>query len=646
MGRALAHRGPDGCGDYHSERLLMTMRRLSIIDLEGGWQPLYNEDRSLALVANGEVYNFVELREDLEAKGHKFATGSDCETILHLYEDHGTDCVRYLRGMFAFALWDKTRRRLVLARDRMGEKPLYLYEQGERLVFASEMKALLASGLVPFELDPVGVDLYFHYQYVPEPRTPVKGVRKLDAGHILTIDTEEWRIRDMCYWSMEDAPAIAGDPSQQILQQLDVITNLVIRSDVPVGVALSGGLDSSAIAALAARKYPGTMHAFTVGYPGRPERDERHDAKEVADWLGMPFHEVVLTTEEVVKAFPAVNAWRDDPIADISGSGYYAVMRAARDRGVPVMLQGHGGDELFWGYGWMRRAAEESARKAVVWEKGWKSLPALMCATRPRQWTWRSVLGWGRRGCGLGEAGRQWHACRRSPPNRMVFYDIVEDFVLASRETRTLYTEEFLHLCDDDAPTDLFTFPHPWAHVDVKMTRLISDTYLRENGIAQGDRLGMASSVELRLPLVDYRLVETVIGLRKTRSDRGLPGKALLRDALREVVPDWVMGRPKRGFSPPVEEWHEGLFAAYGEQLNDGYLVGAGVISAEGGRQLAAGTVSPYKVVPLSLKALVLEMWCRAMSDAADGQRDTSPPGGAQELPRTDRREANDALAN
>ncbi|MDX6711939.1 MAG: hypothetical protein QOH96_2955, partial [Blastocatellia bacterium] len=255
----LIHRGPNGAGRFRSGNVALAMRRLSIIDLEGGFQPLYNEDRTLALVANGEIYNFIELREQLEAKGHEFQTGSDCETILHLYEEHGLDFVDHLRGMFAFALWDSRRRRLVIARDRMGEKPLYLFEHNQRIVFSSELKSLLAFSTVPFELDPESVNLYFHYQYVPEPRTMLKGVRKLDAAHMLVVDVDQWRTKDICYWRMEDAPPIeTADPARRIREELEVISKIVVRSDVPVGVALSGGMDSSAIAALAVQKYPGT----------------------------------------------------------------------------------------------------------------------------------------------------------------------------------------------------------------------------------------------------------------------------------------------------------------------------------------------------------------------------------------------------
>lgn len=613
MSLALAHRGPDGDGDYHDTHIALAMRRLSIIDLTGGWQPLYNEDHTLVLVANGEIYNFIEIRLQLEAKGHRFATGSDCETILHLYEEYGLDGIHHLRGMFAFALWDIKRRRLLLARDRMGEKPLYLYEREGQLVFASELKAILSSGLIPFQLDPAAIDLYFHYQYVPEPATPIKGVRKLDAGHFLTVEIDPWRVQEICYWCMEDAAPLDGNPAELIRAELETVSELVVRSDVPVGVALSGGLDSSAIATLAARKYPGAMHAFSVGYPGRPPNDERADAKALADYLDMPFHDVELNVDDMVAFFPQLTYWRDDPIADISGYGYYAVMKLAKDNQVPVILQGQGGDELFWGYPWVRQAAAESVTKATVWRKGWRSLPDFLRIERPGGYRPRSLWQWLRNSCGLHSGWAQFQSCRSGSADRMLFYDLSPDFRLAQREAKNLYTPEFVEYLNDHEATALFTFTQPWPRPDIRLTRLISQTYLRENGITQGDRLSMASSVELRLPLVDHKLVETVIGLRKTQPDHQLEPKSWFKAALKGIVPEWVMNRPKRGFAPPVYEWHEALFAAYGKQLEEGYLVQAGILKPEAARQLAAGPYPAGTVAPLSFKALVLEVWCRSM---------------------------------
>lgn len=617
MNDCLRHRGPDGEGHFNDDHVALAMRRLSIIDLASGWQPLYNEDRSLAIVANGEIYNYVELRKQLKDRGHRLATEGDIETILHLYEEHGLDCVQHLRGMFAFALWDSRRRRLVLARDRMGEKPLYLYEQNGRLIFASEMKALLRSGIVPFELDPTAVNLYFHYQYVPEPMTPLKGVRKLDAASLLVIDVEPWKVEEHRYWRMEDAPPIEGDPAKLIREQLETVSEIVIRSDVPVGVALSGGLDSSAIAALAQKKYPGTMHAFSVGYTGSPESDERADARALADHIGIPFHDVELTTSEMVSSFPGLVYLRDDPIADIAGHGYYSVMKLARDHNVPVVLQGQGGDELFWGYGWVQAAAQASARKLQHTNNAFGTLPQYVNLNLPGGLSRGQLSEWA---YALGGLRESWMSLRRdksSSPDQMVFYDLVSDFRASMEETRTLFTKSFAEQINGNTATGLFTFDRPWPNIDVTLTRLICDTYLRENGVTQGDRLGMASSIEMRLPLLDHRLVETVIGLRKAHTDVDQPPKAWFKAALKDLLPEHVINRPKRGFSPPVLEWHRALFATHGSSLPDGYLRQHEVLNPDCAQSLSTGQVPASAITPLSFKALVLEQWCRRMSEVS-----------------------------
>lgn len=614
MQEALHHRGPDGVGEYQDTHLAMAMCRLSIIDLAGGWQPLYNEDRSLVLIANAEIYNFIELQAQLRERGHRFRTGTDCETIVHLYEDYGVDCVHHLRGMFVFALWDSKRKRLFLCRDRMGEKPLYLCEGNGQILFASELKSLRMSGLVPFELDPVSVDHYFHYQYVPEPATPIKGTRKLPASHFLTIDTAPWRVMERCYWRMADASPIKGNPGELIKAELDEVSTLVIRSDVPVGVALSGGLDSSAIAAFAAQKYPGTMHAFSVGYPGRPLNDERAEAEDLARYLEMPFHEVELSTSDMVAFFPDLIYWRDDPIADISGYGYYAVMKLAKEHGVPVMLQGQGGDELFWGYPWVRQAVYESLQKMNLLKKGRASLMDYLQPKPPDAWTLAGLVNWIRSLAGLRTGWQRLQRDTASPPERMVFYDLSRDFQYALTSVERMYTTDFLGRLNGTGPFDLFSFPQPWPQVDVLLTQLICQTYLMENGITQGDRLSMASSVELRLPLLDHRLVELIVGLRKLKADHRKPPKVWLKDAVKDVLPDWVLYRPKRGFVPPVYVWYEALLAAYGSLLDEGYLVQAGILRPECARDLSCGPVPQGVGAQLTFKALVLEMWCRRFS--------------------------------
>ncbi len=612
MSAAQIHRGPDGAGEFFSDKVALASRRLSIIDPQGGWQPLYNEDKSLVLIINGEIYNYVELHSRLKASGHRFRTDADGEVILHLYEENELDFISHLRGMFAFALWDNNRERLILARDRMGEKPLYLCECDGQLLFASELKSLLHSGLVPFELDSRAVNLYFHYQYVPEPLTAVKGVRKLDAAQMLVVDAAKWRIEEKTYWRIEDAPPLEGEPRDLIRQKLEEVSELIVRSDVPVGVALSGGLDSSIVAAFAARKQP-ALCAFSVGYAGRPEPDERADAEAFARHLNVPFFDIELDTQTIVDFFPKLNYWRDDPIADISGFGYYAVMKLAREHGVPVLLQGQGGDELFWGYPQLRQAASETLKKAALLRNPFsQALLQSLTLGRPKGRSIQSVSAWARDFGGV-RSGWQNVKRQRENPDRMVFYDRSPDFISASAQVQSLYSLSFREQIDETDASSLFTFPGEWKSVETTLTALICATYLRENGIAQGDRLGMASSVEMRLPLVDYKFVETVVGLRKNQSDAKLPPKHWLREAVKDVLPDWVLNRPKRGFAPPTRQWHDALFTAYGDSLRDGYLVEANVLSRESGLSLSTGEFPVEAVSPLSFKALVLEQWCRQM---------------------------------
>ena len=625
MGRQLTHRGPDGHGSFHDGPVALTTRRLSIIDLHGGRQPLLNEDGSLVLIANGEIYNHVELRDLLRSQGHRFKSGSDCEVIVHLYEQYGFECVKHLRGMFAFALWDSRRRRLMLARDRMGEKPLYLHIGPREIYFASELKGLLAAGGIPLALDPTAVNLYFHYGYVPEPMTPIQGVCKLPAAHVLTIDADSWEQKQWCYWRMEDVPARTENPVEAIQHELETISSLIVRSDVPIGIALSGGLDSSAIAAMTSHRYPGVIQAFTVGYREKSRHDERDEAKAFAKFLDMPVHDIELCADDVATFFPELMYWLDDPIADISAFGYYSVMKAAKAHGVSVMLQGHGGDELFWGYPWVREAVTQTMRKLKGQMSGDFNFRDYVTLTTPAYWSLWGVKEWFKSGAGLRPSWEAYLRDRSSPQDQLVFYDLTPDFQLARKGVGDLYSKAFLDQLQETAVYDVFTIPFPRPTVDILLTQLICQTYLQENGIAQGDRLSMASSVELRLPLVDYRLVETVIGLRKASSDHSLPPKAWLRQALSSMVPEWVLNRPKRGFTPPLQEWHKAIFAAHGATLDNGFLVEAGVLKHASARELSKGPYPAGAGAPLSFKALTLELWSRKLAALTTQTRQSDP---------------------
>jgi asparagine synthase (glutamine-hydrolysing) len=363
------------------------------------------------------------------------------------------------------------------------------------------------------------------------------------------------------------------------------------------------------------------MHAFSVGYPGRPSNDERNNAKALADYLKMPIHEIELTTSDLVDIFEDLNFMRDDPIADISGFGYYAVSKEARSKGVPVLLQGQGGDELFWGYPWVRNAVlktEDKLGNTTFVERlynFWKyDLPDLYPYNK------REILS---RFLSLARyrnysSREDSTAIKKYTP---VFYELAPDFQIALSCMKNYYTDSFIEGVGESSAFDLFTFPTPWQYTDIRITRLICDTYLLENGIAQGDRLSMSNSVELRLPLVDYKLVELVIGLRKTHQNnpdyKRFP-KPWLRGAVKDILPDWVINRPKQGFAPPVWEWHTEIFKRYGQYLKDGYLIQAGVLSQKAGADLSEGPFPPDAIAPVSFKALVLEIWCRKMRTLLD----------------------------
>jgi len=617
MNKAMLHRGPDGDGEFSCNNAFLAMRRLSIIDLEGGWQPLYSEDKSVAVIANGEIYNFKELREELKAKGHKFSTHSDCESIVHLYEEYGLKFVDHLRGMFAIALWDHSKSMLVIVRDRMGEKPLYLYEEDGRILFASEMKSMLSSGMVSFELEPGAVCDYFHYNYVPEPRTMVRGVRKLPAGHMLIINVDTWQKLEQCYWRMEDAPALKGNPAELIRAQLEDISDIILRSDVPVGIALSAGLDSSTLAVLAAKRKQKNIHALTVGFKGAGWRDEKGPAKELAKHLGIPFHSIDIDLDDMVKNFAENCLDKDDPIADIASYGYYALSKLAHDNNIPVLLQGQGSDEMYWGYTWLRRAIGASMQKFKDDGKPPPDYNPL------RSMFPQNLHMTGLRDYAFVVAGKLlgWAKLPKGSKDSLHFYNKSKTYQMGHYATKRIFTNEYRSLLKKHDPSELFTVPQPRPDLGILTTKLACQTYLLENGIAQGDRLAMRSSVELRLPLVDYRMIETIIGLRKSYPDQHLQPKAWFKDAIKDCLPEWVINRPKTGFSPPTSLWMNAVRKEYGNSLLNGYLVKHNIIKPSAALKMIKYH-SQLTAWPTTLfKALVLEHWAQGMSKIASSSR-------------------------
>lgn len=615
MNQALLHRGPDSEGFYNDANIALAMRRLKIIDIEGGEQPLFNEDSSLALVANGEIYNSVELREELEKQGHIFKTRSDVETILHLYEEKGEDCVHSLRGMFAFVLYDKKKQKVFFARDRLSEKPFYFYKSDEELVFSSEMNSLLVY-LRPrgIEIDHDSINMYFHYQFVPEPFTCIKGVNKLPAAHYMTLSMRDFSLVQKKYWDIEDVEPLSGHPPELIREAFDELTKLVIRADVPVGLSLSGGIDSTAIACFAKKHYGDNMHAFSVGYSGRPANDERRKAENLARKLGLHFHDIELKTEDLVSFFPELVYHMDDPIADIAAFGYYSVSKLAREKGVPVLLTGFGGDELFWGYEWVRKTVEKNFLKQEI-QSGragrgnlFAELLQAFRNTRKKDMLFHPLL----TVKSIAEDAKKKGARYFENPSRFIFYDEVPDFDLAFDFINAIGAEDFKDNVDNRKLYSFFTSDGEWDNLPIKTCNNLFQTWLYSNCIALGDRMSMASSVESRLPFMDHKLVELVMGLRKTyHDDYKLGYKQWFIEAMKGVIPDEVLKRKKRGFTPPVDEWYSAIVKHYGELCYDGCLVSMEIMKKQELINFITGAFSIPGKLFFAYKLVLLELWLR-----------------------------------
>lgn len=583
--KKLAHRGPDGSGLYSDSYVQFGHTRLSIIDLtDAGKQPMLSQDSNLVITFNGEIYNHLELRAELEALGESFHTHSDTEVLLSAYKIWGTDCIQRFRGMFAFAIWNKEDRTLFLARDRCGEKPLFYYYDEKHFIFASELKALIPLLEKQPELDPSIIDMYLHYQYVPEPYTLLNGVHKLPAAHFILTNISEWSFEAKRYWDIENIKELSNPPKNKkelyrsVLEHLEESIKLTLRSDVPVGIPLSGGIDSGAIASIAQKHYPKSMHAFCVGYPGRPPYDERLQARELAESLGMIVHEIEIPTDEFVSFFPELVKIMDEPIADPAAFGHYSVPKAAADAGIKVLLSGIGGDELFWGYDW--------TVKATIINEMKKKHPALSALVK-----WikiDSVKSFLKR---VSQSKKCSHSIRSysnflftlsndiTPKDQLYFKVESAEF----RETFSLPSEIYGSAMREFNHTNVFKPTsigfRSYEQIPAAIIRMLFDTWLISNCLSLGDRVSMSVGVESRMPFLDHKLIENIMSLRKIYPDHTLGQKFLLRSALKEVLPDDVVKRPKAGFTPPVREWLLGVVQNYGEILRHGQLIDQEIIN-------------------------------------------------------------------
>jgi asparagine synthase (glutamine-hydrolysing) len=542
MTDTLVHRGPDDEGFYVSGPLGLGHRRLSIIDLEGGHQPIANEDETVWVVFNGEIYNFSDLHESLVQKGHHFKTRSDTEVIVHLYEEEGEKCFEKLRGMFALAIWDGRKRKLVLARDRVGKKPLFYFYDGSRIAFASEMKALLEVPNVCREIDPQAVSDYFSFLYIPAPKSIFKHIRKVLPGHYVVV--AENGIREVEYWDIRFAHTIELAENEWCEKLLDTFREAVrlrLISDVPLGAFLSGGVDSSSVVALMAGCVNGPVTTCSIGFEEK-EFNELDYAREVASQFETDHHERMVCPDAVGIVDKLV--WHyDEPFADSSAVPTYYVSQVAREH-VTVALAGDGGDENFAGYRRYYFDRRENMMRAMLPHAVRQPLFATLASLYPKaDWAPRVFRG------------------------KATFQNLARDPIEAYfRSVSALKSELKEQLLDGQLrrelngydSLDVFRQYYRQADTGDPLSRIQYvdiKTYLTDDILVKVDRASMAHSLEVRAPLLDHKLMELAASIPASLKLRGMNGKYIFKKALKQILPISVLQRRKMGFGVPLAQW-------------------------------------------------------------------------------------------
>lgn len=540
MSAALAHRGPDGDGHYISGQVGLGHRRLSIIDLAGGAQPMANEDDTLQIVFNGEIYNYIELREDLLKRGHIFRTDSDTEVILHAYEEWQFDCLSRFNGIFAFAIWDISRKRLFLARDHLGVKPLYYTLSENRLLFASEIKALLEDRGCPREVDLQALSELFTLRYVPSPRTLFHGIRKLPPGHMMLASPNGVDVRR--YWKWTPQIREISDERTLIETYQDLIEDAVrlqMRSDVPVGLFLSSGVDSGALLALMSRHSSGPLHTFTIGFEHGGHSNETDDARAMAQQFGADHTEMIVTPKDYVDYYQRYLWDLEEPVGNETAAAFHFVSWIASQK-VKVVLTGQGADEPWAGY-----PRYVGARLSELYSR----MPSMITNNIMRPLV--TCLA-------KDERLRRGVASLAEPDmlTRLVkvysFYSdqmkshlfqpwIRENISVDGREAR----KALEHLQEDVAEFDPVT---QMVYIDTRAN-------LPDDLLMVGDKTSMAHSLEARVPFLDYRIIEFAESLPPQFKLRNLKGKYLHKKAIEKWLPREVVYRKKKGFANPIDQW-------------------------------------------------------------------------------------------
>ena len=597
----LRHRGPDDAGVYVDSTAALGVRRLAIIDLETGHQPIANEDGSVHVVLNGEIYNFAELRIRLERRGHRFRTRSDAEVIVHAYEEAGDDCIQDLEGMFALAIWDRSRKCLLLARDRMGEKPLYYYAGPDVFVFGSELRALLAHPDVPRSMDLESLSRYLLFECVPAPHTILAGVAKVPPAHVLVVSPGN-KPQLQPYWRMRFEPDLAARPDDwpaRVLGALESAVSSRLVSDVPLGVFASGGIDSGTITALAARSSPRRLKTFCVGFE-ESTYDERRFARQVAEHCGAEHHAIEFRARDALALMDRVGGLLDEPLGDASFLPRYALARAAKDAAT-VMLSGDGGDELFCGYPtfladrparWLRRALPapvQRAARALV-----ERLPS------------------SRRYGSLDFLLKQF--VRALPYNPEVRTQLLLGGLPPPEQSRLLSAGVKSALGGFD-PYGELTLAIDESSSNEPIERMIyhhSRFYLADQTLVAADRATMAAGLEARAPFLDHRLVELTGRIPGQLKVRGMTTKHLLKRAVGGLLPADVVTRRKQGLGVPIAAWLRGpLRGVLEARLASTRVARRGLFEPATVAQLVAEHVSGrrnHRKILWSL--LTLDAWC------------------------------------
>ncbi|MHC4436729.1 MAG: asparagine synthase (glutamine-hydrolyzing) [Planctomycetota bacterium] len=538
MTAAIAHRGPDDEGFYVKDGVGLGHRRLSIIDVESGHQPLSNEDETVWIVYNGEIYNFKEIQKDLVARGHRFRTRTDTEVIVHAYEEWGTDCVRIFNGIFAFAIWDERQRKLFLARDQFGVKPLYYYYDGKRFLFGSELKTILSDSSIRREIDIDALNLCLTFRHTPSPFTLLKGIRKLPPGHFMEVS--EAGIREKQYWDYQPEIDNSRKEKDWIADLRDLFEKAIIRqmiSDVPIGISLSGGVDSGAILGVMAAHMDRPVHAFTVGFEGAERTNEIEHAKATARLFGADFCEQTVMQKDYMDFFERYIWYLEEPIGNLSAMAYYFVAKLAYGN-VKVLLNGQGADEPFAGY---------PRHAAVSYSEILSKIPQFL-QNRIVQ-----LLG-----CfPIGKDSLKRAAFAFATYNRSQFF--MNTYTIATPEMKKhLYNPEVAKLINMNRPLEYVEKQLKKAPIGTpleQMTFIDTRTSLPDNLLLCEDKMSMATSIEARVPYLDIELMKLIERIPGNLKIKWLRQKYIHKRASEKWLPKEIVYRKKQGFTNPMDIW-------------------------------------------------------------------------------------------